>query len=284
MEGKICLVTGANAGIGKSTCLALASKGAKVVMSARNRQKAEEVRMEIVASTGNPHIYLINADLSSFKEVVKLTQEFQHQFEKLDVLVNNAGIFLAKYQETVNGHETQWQVNYLAHYLLTRRLIGLLEKSDDPRIINVNSNAHLQGTIDFQDLNGQHAYQGLKAYAQSKLANVLFTKELGLRLKGQHISSYALHPGVVRTGIGNRNNQSWMSWAWSLGKPFMISPTKGAETIVYLAGNALDAHLNGLYFVKKQPYPSSSLSNDSELASRLWRISEEAVKDFLSND
>jgi NAD(P)-dependent dehydrogenase (short-subunit alcohol dehydrogenase family) len=281
MEGKICLVTGANAGIGKSTCLALASKGASVVMSARTKQQAEEVRMEIVASTGNPHIYLIAADLSSFKEVVKLTQEFSNLFERLDVLVNNAGIFLAKYQETINGYETQWQVNYLAHYLLTRRLIGLLKKSDDSRIINVSSNAHLQGTIDFQDLNGKHGYQGLKAYAQSKLANVLFTKELALRLKDQHISTYALHPGVVKTGIGNRNNQSWMSWAWSLGKPFMISPTKGAETIVYLAGTSLDAQLNGLYFVKKQPNPSSRLSNDPELAFRLWRISEEAVKDFL---
>ena len=154
MEGKVCLVTGANAGIGKEVCMALAAKGAEVVMSARNRQQAEQVREQIIESTGNPRVHVLLADLSSFREVINLTDTFRSEHQKLDVLVNNAGIFLTEYQETVDGIETQWMVNHLAPYLITRRLMDLLKSSSDARIINVSSNAHFQGKIDFDDLNG----------------------------------------------------------------------------------------------------------------------------------
>lgn len=281
MEGKICLVTGANAGIGKETCFALAEKGAEVVLTARNHPQAAQVRSKIISETGNPNIHLIAADLSSFQEVVKLSEEFQARFDRLDVLINNAGIFLTEYQETTEGFETQWMVNYLAHYLLTRRLLDLLKVSNYARVINVSSNAHLKGRINFEDLNGKKNYNGLQAYAQSKLANLLFTKELAARQMGAGVSSYTLHPGVVNTGIGNKNNNSWMSWIWRLGKPFMISPAKGAATIVYLASTPNLAGLSGLYFVNSQPHPSSDLSTDNTLASRLWDVSEESVKDYL---
>jgi len=183
--------------------------------------------------------------------------------------------------ETTEGFETQWMVNHLAHYLLTRRLLDLLKVSNYARVINVSSNAHLKGRINFEDLNGKKNYNGLQAYAQSKLANLLFTKELAARQMGAGVSSYALHPGVVNTGIGNKNNNSWMSWIWRLGKPFMISPAKGAATIVYLASTPNLAGLSGLYFVNSQPHPSSDLSTDNTLASRLWDVSEESVKDYL---
>ena len=281
MEGKICLVTGANAGIGRETCFALASKGAEVVMSARNRRQAEQVRSKIISKTGNPNIHLITADLSSFQDVVALSEEFRAKFNQLDILINNAGIFLSEYQESTEGFEIQWMVNYLAPYVLTRRLLDLLKVSSDSRIINVSSNAHRRGRIDFEDLNGKISYSGIQAYAQSKLANVLFTKELASRLMGASVSSFALHPGVVRTGIGNKNNSSWTSWIWNLGKPFMISPAKGAATIVYLGSKPHLAGLSGLYFVNCQPQPSSDLSTDSTLASRLWEVSEETAKDYL---
>ncbi len=281
MEGKICLVTGANAGIGKETCFALAEKGAEVVLTARNHQQAAQVRSKIISETGNPNIHLIAADLSSFQDVLNLSEEFRARFDRLDVLINNAGIFLTEYQETTEGFETQWMVNHLAHYLLTRRLLDLLKVSNYARVINVSSNAHLKGRINFEDLNGKKNYNGLQAYAQSKLANLLFTKELAARQMGAGVSSYALHPGVVNTGIGNKNNNSWMSWIWRLGKPFMISPAKGAATIVYLASTPNLAGLSGLYFVNSQPHPSSDLSTDNTLASRLWDVSEESVKDYL---
>jgi len=281
MDGKVCLVTGANGGIGREVCFELARQGAKIVMSARNRQQAEQVRSEIISKTGNPNIYLITADLSSFQDVVALSEGFRNKFGQLDVLINNAGIFLSEYLETSEGLEIQWMVNYLAHYVLTRRLLDLLKVADDSRVINVSSKAHFKGRINFEDLNGFANYRGFQAYSQSKLANVLFTKELATRLRDTSVSSFALHPGVVRTGIGNKNNKSWMSWAWNLGKPFMISPAKGAATIVYLASSPHLAKLSGLYFVDSQPRPSSHLSSDRELASRLWEVSEEATKKWI---
>lgn len=281
MNDKVCLVTGANAGIGKEVCLALASRGAEVVMSARNSQEAEKVRAEIIVQTGNEKVHLICADLSSFQGVVALSTEFASKFQRLDVLVNNAGIFLSSYTETIDGVETQWMVNYLAPYLLTRKLLDHLKGAPEARIINVSSNAHLRGSINFSDLNNSADYQGFKAYAQSKLGNVLFTKYLAEWLKPSTISAFSMHPGVVRTGIGDKNSQGWMAWAWSLAKPFMISPAKGANTIVFLATSEKIQHQSGAYFINQKPSPSSKDSTDPEIATRLWRVSEDLVKNYL---
>lgn len=275
------MVTGANAGIGRETSLALAGMGADVIMSARNRTQAEDVRSEIIEATGNSKVHLIVADLSKPEEVVELSNQVKASWVKLDVLVNNAGIFVTNYQENHLGIEVQWMVNHLAPYLLTRRLLSTLRLAPDARIINVSSNAHLNGKINFEDLNGKTNYRGLTAYAQSKLANVLFTKSLASRLKDTRVSSFAMHPGVVNTSIGNKNNHSWISWVWSLGKPFMISAKKGSETITYLATAADLGGLNGLYFVKNQPYPSSELSHDANLALKLWQVSEDLMKEYL---
>ncbi|GJM28755.1 MAG: short-chain dehydrogenase [Cyclobacteriaceae bacterium] len=281
MNGKICLVTGANAGIGKETCMALASKGAEVVMSARNFEQAEEVRKFVISQTGNSNIHLMIADLSDPQEVATLSDKFQAKFQKLDVLINNAAIFLTDYIETPEGIETQWMVNYLAPYLLTRRLMNCLMAAPEARIINVSSNAHLRGSINFADLNRASNYQGFKAYAQSKLGNILFTKSLSVRLAGTAISSYAVHPGVVSTGIGNKYSHGWLAWLWRLGKPFMISPARGAATIVYLAAAPQIQDLSGLYFVNCRPHTSSPQSTDPEIAKRLWEVSESMIQPYL---
>ena len=281
MEGKICLISGANKGLGKETCLKLAAMGAEVVMTARNQEQAQQVRNEIISATGNDKVHLIVSDLSSFSGIISLESDFREKFSRLDVLVNNAGIFLTEYLEADGRVETQWMVNYLAPYLLTRRMLDLLKKAPEGRIINVSSNAHFRGKIMFDDLNHKANYNGFAAYSQSKLGNVLFTKALANQLAGSRVSVFSLHPGVVRTDIGNKNSKGWMSWLWRLGKPFMISPSKGAETIVYLASHKQIAGLNGLYFVRSQPHPSSPLSNDRDLANKLWKVSEEQVKSYL---
>ena len=282
MKGKVCLVTGANVGLGKQVCMELAAQGAEVVMSARNRLQAEQVRDQIISETGNKQIKLMLADLSSFQEVVNLSNTIKAEYHKLDVLINNAGIFLTAYQETADGIETQWMVNHLAPYLLTRRLLDLLQSAPEARIINVSSKAHLKGSMDFDNLNGRGRYNGLAAYSQSKLANIMFTKELAQRLMGTQISSFALHPGVVNTHIGNKNSSGWMSWAWKLGKPFMVSPAKGAKTIVYLATEPQLGGLSGLYFVNCQPHPSSAISTDRVLSTKLWDISEAQTQAYLT--
>ena len=274
-------MTGANAGIGREACESLASLGAEVIMSARNQEAGELARDHIVATTGNKKVHLLIADLSKPEEVVKLSESVAARCTKLDVLINNAGIFLSEYTENHIAIETQWMVNHLAPYILTRRLFDLLKSTAESRIINVSSNAHLNGTINFADLNGLENYKGLKAYSQSKLANVLFTKALASGLAGTVVTSYAMHPGVVRTEIGNKNNKSWIAWIWKLGKPFMISAKKGAETIVYLASTPQISAKNGSYFINKQPRNSSSLSQDHDLAAKLWTVSEEQVADYL---
>ena len=282
MQGKVCLITGGNAGIGFYTALALAQQGAEVVISGRNSSKLEKAQKAIVAGTGNQKVHTLLADLSSMPQVVQLSQAFTRQFDTLDVLVNNAGIFLTRYQETSEGFETQWAVNYLAPYLLTRRLLPLINNSAPARIINVSSNGHFRGTMDLDNLQGKDQYDGLKAYTQSKLGNVLFTKELAVRLKGTRITSNALHPGVVRTGIGNRHNNSWISWVWNLGKPFMLSEKNGAKTSVYLATSEQVKDTSGEYFIKCRSQPSAALSYQEELAADLWNISEEMVRSYLA--
>jgi len=281
MKNKICLVTGANSGIGKQVCRVLASKGAEVVMSARNAQEANRVKDQIISETGNSKIHLILADLSSFEEVVALAEKFASQFERLDVLINNAGIFLSDYTENNAGIEIQWMVNYLAPYLLTRRLENRLTAAPEARVINVSSNAHFRGSIDFNDLNHRQNYQGFRAYAQSKLGNVLFTKALVQHMSSQGLSAYSLHPGVVNTGIGDKNSDGWMSWVWRLARPFMISTQEGAQTITYLATMPSGQEKNGSYFVKCKLQSSSELSNDRKLIERLWMVSENQVKHYL---
>lgn len=270
MTGKVCMVTGANSGIGKPTALALAKMGGRVVMVCRNRETGEAALREIQQQTGNNSGELLIADLSSQAAIRSFVAEFKERHERLDVLVNNAGVVMRKRSVTEDGIETTFAVNHLAYFLLTNLLLDVLGKSASARIVNVASAAHTSGTINFDDLSGEKRYSGWGAYCQSKLANILFTYELARRLTGSTVTVNCLHPGVIATGLF-RNLPKIIDLP---ARIFLTRPEKGAETSVYLAASPEIEGVTGKYFVKKQAVTSSAESNDREEARRLWGLSE----------
>jgi retinol dehydrogenase 14 len=216
---------------------------------------------------------LMLADLTSQEEIHRLADEFKEAYPRLDVLINNAGLFRSKRITTADGLETTFAVNHLAYFLLTNLLLHVLKASAPSRIVNVASGDHANGTIDFDDLQGEKGYKGAKAYSQSKLANVLFTYKLAKRLEGTGVSVNCLHPGAgVRTNFGSGVSGVLGFMVRALG-PFMISPEKGAETSVYLASSPEVEGLSGRYFVKKAEARSSEVSHDERIARRLWEVS-----------
>jgi retinol dehydrogenase-14 len=217
------------------------------------------------------------ADLSSQEEIRRLADEFKQAHSRLDVLINNAGVFRSKRITTAEGIEMTFAVNHLAYFLLTYLLLDVLKASAPSRIVNVASGDHSNGTIDFEDLQGEKGYKGAKAYSQSKLATVLFTYELARRLEGTGISANCLHPGVVGTDLGSGVSGVFGLMVRAL-KPLMKSPEQGAETSIYLASSLEVEGLSGKYFVKKVEARSSDVSYDERLARRLWEVSAELTK------
>jgi NAD(P)-dependent dehydrogenase (short-subunit alcohol dehydrogenase family) len=272
MSDKIVLITGANSGIGKAASLALAKMGAQVVMVARNKERGEAARAEIVKESGNSSVDLLLADLSSLESVRQLSREFQSKYPRLDVLVNNAGLFNQRRNVTVDGYENTFETNYLSSFLLSNLLLDLLKKSAPSRIINVSSVGHYNGHINFDDLNLEKNYGGWKAYGQSKLALVLFTHQLAKKLEGTGVTVNALHPGTVATHIWSRPLGPF-GFIMALPKLFMISPQKGADTIVYLAASDEAANISGEYLEKSRVKKSSDESYDDDVAQRLWEVS-----------
>jgi len=274
------LITGGNTGIGKQTALGLAKDGNTVVIASRNKAKLDEAIQDIKAQTGNDEIYGITCDLASFESIRAAAAAYRDQYGKLDILINNAGMITDKLHFTQEGLELQFGVNHIGHFLLTTQLIDLLQSAPTPRIINVSSTAHLKGKIYFNSFKGElgaNKYKGMAAYAQSKLANVLFTKELARRYP--NITSHCLHPGVVRTNIGNKNdNGPLWSVMWSIFKPFMITAEKGAKTSLYLARSEEALKVNGLYFQNQKEREPSELAHDTELASKLWEVSQSIIE------
>jgi len=277
MDGKVCLITGATSGIGKATAMELASMGASVVMVGRDRGRGEAAMAEIKEESSNASVDLMLADLSSQEEIRRLADEFKEAYQRLDVLINNAGVFRSKRITTADGMETTFAVNHLAYFLLTKLLLDVLEASAPSRIVNVSSGDHGNGTIDLDDLQGEKGYKGAKAYSQSKLATVLFTCELARRLDGTGVSANCLHPGVVGTNFGSGVSGAFGVMVRAL-RPFMLSPAKGAETSIYLASSPEVEGLSGRYFVKKTEARSSDASHDERLARRLWEASAELTK------
>ena len=274
MAGKVCLVTGATAGIGKVTATGLANMGAEVIIAGRNKLKAEDTVRQIKSETGNESIQYLLADFSDLEQVRELARAFMEHFSRLDVLVNNAGAFFNKRIVTPYGVEKTFLVNHLAPFLLTNLLLDLLTISEPARIINVSSEGHRQGTIDFNDLDFKHSYFGMKAYGRSKLANILFTYELARRLADSEITVNALHPGHVATDIWKSNFPvvgPVLKWIIGL---FAISPESGADNSIYLTSSPVVSGITGKYFMKREPTISSSLSNDENIAQKLWKISE----------
>jgi retinol dehydrogenase-14 len=274
MEGKVCLITGATSGIGKATAVGLADMGASVVIVGRDRGRGEAAVAEIKEISPNASVDLMLADVSSQGQIRRLADEFKEAYPRLDVLVNNAGIFRSKRLTSADGIGMTFAVNHLAYFLLTNLLIDVLKASAPSRIVNVSSGAQSNGTIDLDDLHGEKGYKGTKAYSQSKLANVLFTYELARRLEGTGVSANCLHPGAVRTNFGSGSSGLFGFMVRAL-RPLMISPEKGAETPIYLASSPEVEGVSGRYFIKKAEARSSDVSYDERLARRLWEVSAE---------
>jgi len=269
----VVLVTGANSGMGKATALALAKTGAQVVMLCRHPGRGQAALEEIRSASNNISVMLMLCDLASIEDICRFADEFRSRYSTLSVLINNAGILASRRQLTKDGYELNFGVNYLGHFLLTNLLMDLIIPAKG-RIVTLSSVAHKIGSIHFDDINLTGSYGWLKAYSQSKLANVLFTYELARRLKGTGATANCLHPGVVATNIIVDRQTGLGSLTARLMKHFFISPEQGAETAIYLATSPEVQGVSGQYFRRKQPIESSQLSYDLETAVRLWDLSE----------
>ena len=273
MQGKTVLITGANQGIGKASALELARRGAKVVLVSRNEAKGKAALEEVRAAAKGEAPLLLVADLASLADVRRLAADFRKQHDKLDVLLNNAGLIVPTRQTTADGFEETFAVNHLAPFVLTGELVDLLKKTPGSRIVNVSSEAHRRGTIYWDDIELREGYGSFKAYSQSKLANVLFTYELSRRLVGTGVTANCLHPGVVGSGFGQTYKGAF-SILVRLGKPFLLSNEAGARTSIYLASSPDVAGVTGKYFDKCKPSRSNAVSYDEASWARLWEVSE----------
>jgi NAD(P)-dependent dehydrogenase (short-subunit alcohol dehydrogenase family) len=277
MQGKTVLVTGANQGIGKATAIALAAKGAHVVLVARNAEKGAAALAEVQAAGGGG-AELIVADLSSQEQVRRAAAELKSRHQRLDVLVNNAGVYVPERHTTVDGLEETFGLNHLGYFLLTRELLDVLQATAGARIVNVSSEAHRGAKMRWDDLQFEKTpYRGFKAYGQSKLANVLFTYELARRLEGTGVTANCLHPGVIGSGFGQTYGSA-LSILVKIARPFMLTPEEGARTSVYLASSPEVAGVTGKYFSKCKPVKSNAVSYDVQSQQKLWSLSEQLVK------
>jgi NAD(P)-dependent dehydrogenase (short-subunit alcohol dehydrogenase family) len=277
MNGKICLVTGGTNGIGRAAAQALALMGATVLIVGRDAHKTAQVVEEIRAASGNPDVGWLLADLSSQSDIRRLAVEFRSRYSQLHVLLNNAGGNFKTHRLSVDGIEMTFALNHLAYFLLANLLLDPLLAGAPARIINVSSGAHTGGKIDFDNLQGELSYSSFGPYANSKLANILFTTELARRLEGTGVTVNALHPGLTSTGFG-RNNPGFLMDIMGVVMPLIgRSPEKGAATSIYLASSPQVQGLTGKYFVDckvTQPAPAAS---DPALARKLWQVSAELV-------
>src|SRR5215472_11291753 len=270
MDGKVCVVTGATSGIGKAAATALARLGAHVVLVGRDHSRAEAAAAEIGTVSTPPRVEI--ADLASMKQVRALAGRLA-ALERADVLINNAGLVLGERRVTLDGFEHVFAVNHLAPFLLTNLLLPKLRAAAPARVITVTSGAHSAASLDLDDPNLEHGWDSWRSYANSKLANILFTRELARRVDGTGVTANCAHPGVVRTGFG-REGSPLLRLGVLLGRPFFLSPERGADTIVYLASSAGVAEETGGYYVKRRRREPSAAARDDAAALKLWEISE----------
>jgi NAD(P)-dependent dehydrogenase (short-subunit alcohol dehydrogenase family) len=273
LQGKVCLVTGANRGIGKATVEGLARRGATVIMVCRDAESGEQTRAEVAAATGNPRIELLVANLAVQAEVRGLADMVKAKYPRLDVLINNAGAFFLYRTRTLDDLEATFAINHLAPFILTNALTEVLKASAPSRVINVASEAH-QRVTDPEDWESAKGYNGRVAYARSKLANVMFSYDLAHRLEGSGVTVNCCDPGLVRTKLlESKFDRWWSRWAWPLVSRFTVSPQEGAKTILHLATSPDVEGVTGKYFVRSRPATSSLISHDPVLGARLWNIS-----------
>ena len=268
------MVTGATNGIGRVTAEELARLGATVVVVGRNRGKAEATVAAIRQATGNPSVESMVADFASLEDVRRLARQFRSRYDRLHVLVNNAGLWAVGRGTSKEGLELTFAVNHLAPFLLTSLLLDVLKASAPARIVNVSSRAHWSGRIDFEDLQSEkRKYSGWACYANSKLANVLFSNELARRLQGTGATANCLHPGVVATALFD-GHKGFTGFLARLAKLFMLTSQQGARTCIYLAASSEVEGVSGKYFVDCREAPTSPAVQDEQAARRLWQVSE----------
>lgn len=270
LKDKVCIITGATSGIGKETAKTIASHGALVVLPVRDLMKGESLKNEILTTNPDARIDILPCNLSSFRSIREFVSSFHSRYNQLHLLINNAGIWETRRKLTEDGIEMNFAVNHLAPFLLTHLLLDTLRASAPARIINVASEAHRQGKIQFEDLEFENKFASFRSYAQSKLANILFTKKLSQQLKGSAVTANCLHPGVVSTNLFDKMPAPMM---WVM-KPFMIGPAEGAKTTLYLALSDEVQKVSGEYFSKSKPRKPAPEALRQDVADRLWEISK----------
>jgi len=273
IEGKTCLITGATNGIGRVTAVELAGMGAELFLTYRDKVRADETVAEIRKRTGKENVHLLYVDLGSQKQIRAAAAEFLATDRPLHVLVNNAGLGNTKRTMTEDGIEMVFAVNHLAYFLLTMLLLDRIKRSAPARIVNVASEAHRFGTINFDDLGGERRYSTIGAYGQSKLANILFSYELARRLVGTCVTVNCLHPGGIASGLWT-NNGTLAQIVMKAGKLFLKTPEQGAQTTIYLASSDKVEGVTGKYYANCKEKISNKESYDLRVAERLWEVSE----------
>ncbi|MBD7966614.1 SDR family oxidoreductase [Paenibacillus gallinarum] len=275
MNTKIAIVTGANSGMGLATSMELALQGYHVVMACRNEERGRIALKEAITATGSKQIELMKLDLGSLHSIRSFVSEFTANHPKLDVLINNAGVVCLRREETSDGFEMTLGVNHLGHYLLTRLLIPSLKAAAEARVINVSSGAYKVGKIHREDPNLKKRYHVIKSYSQSKLANILFTRELAERLQGTNITVNALHPGAVGTNIGINRTTGFGTAIMAMVRkiPSFLTPEEGARTAIYLAVHPEVKGITGEYFYEQEIQELKPNALDKETATFLWNWS-----------
>jgi NAD(P)-dependent dehydrogenase (short-subunit alcohol dehydrogenase family) len=280
MQGKVVVVTGSNIGIGKETAVGVASLGATTVLACRNQEKAAAAAKEIKQRSGNDDVQLVALDLADLASVQAAADDILQRWDRLDVLVNNAGGTWSKRVLTKQGFEQTFGVNHLGPFYLTMLLIDRIKASAPSRIVNLSSVGHhfAFGGIRFDDLQGEKRYVTFDAYSQSKLANVLFTRVLAKRLEGSGVTVNAVHPGAVRSGFGMDGDlNAIITLGNHIIRPFEISPKSGAKTSIYLATSPEVDGKTGMYWVRRRPGRMSPKAQDDAVATRLWDESEKLL-------
>ena len=274
LSDKTCMVTGATSGIGKAAATGIAARGTSLVLVARNKEKAQSVAAEITGETGNKRIDILIADLASLDSIRRLADEFLATKRPLHILLNNAGVVMLRREETVDGFETTFAVNHLAYFALTNLLRRRIIESAPARIVNVASGAHAYsgGALNFDDLQSENNYSSMKVYAKSKLANILFNRELARRLDGTGVTANCLHPGFVGSNLA-ANNGFFAKLLMRALRPFARSNEGGAETAIHLCTSPEVDGVSGQYFYDKKPMWPKSYAQSDDDAKRLWEIS-----------
>jgi NAD(P)-dependent dehydrogenase (short-subunit alcohol dehydrogenase family) len=277
LKDKVCIITGSNSGIGKETALALAEKDALVVMVVRNKELGEEARSQIIKESGNNSVDLMVCDLSSMDAIRSFAVEFKSKYNRLDVLINNAGAVISKREMTVDGCERTLAVNYLAPFLLTHELLPVLKESAPSRVINLSSGLYKRAKLNLDDLHCESSYKSMNAYGNAKLMVIMHTYEMARRLEESGVTVNVVLPGFVATNLGRSSGSKLSRVMFGMMKPFQLSPKEGAETSIYVASSPDIDGVTGKCFEKKEVVATSEISNNTELQKQLW----DATTDLL---